>query len=478
MTEPSLTLKQLLIVHRHGERVPVRHVERIHQPGSHAFNLLWNQCSVPPFITALHEFRQSFEPALPQSAFGFLSRFAHAPHYPPIIGELKILQGDRDELPPYLFSRSSRLQLDTKTKDCNLCHPGQLTDKGKQTLLTLGNSIREKYTDSLHFLPSILTPHFTTHNLYVRSTGYIRTIESVQYLLGGLFPFQTRELGQQVTIHVKADENMYIDFKCKKLMDLVEPFKRAVHDRYKDAMEKLMTELTAKFPEEPKENKDGMVDMSTPGSFIKPSAQKQDKFSIQQIDAFYDTFKAMKAASLPLPKGVTDQDVESLGKIFMEYFLGGFVDASYSPQHGSEVKRLFTGRFVGDLLDVLKTRVEKPLNDPYGIKLALFSGHDTTIGPLLVGLGLFNGERREWPMFGANVTLELFEDVKAGKVAPAAADDRHFVRVRYNGVAQKLDFCQARGSHFVGDPTLCTYKAFNDAMKLIVPQDYCAECKL
>ncbi|KAI9341623.1 hypothetical protein BDR26DRAFT_300230 [Obelidium mucronatum] len=158
-TPPSLTLKQLLIVHRHGERVPVRHVERIHQPGSHAFNLLWNQCSVPPFITALHEFRQSFEPALPQSAFGFLSRFAHAPHYPPIIGELKILQGDRDELPPYLFSRSSRLQLDTKTKDSILAN--SRTRENKPSSLSATLSVKNTLTLSTSFPP--FSPRTSLH---------------------------------------------------------------------------------------------------------------------------------------------------------------------------------------------------------------------------------------------------------------------------------------------------------------------------
>ncbi|KAJ3026701.1 UNVERIFIED_CONTAM: hypothetical protein HDU68_005202 [Siphonaria sp. JEL0065] len=318
--------------------------------------------------------------------------------------------------------------------------PGQLTDKGKNTLVALGNSIREEYTDALSFLPQFLTPHFNKHNIYVRSTGYVRTIESVQYLLGGLFPFQTRELGpsSEITIHVKADENMYIDMKCEKLMNLVKPFRKAVEERHSAVTTKLMQKFVDAFPEDAKKKDIEEIVLSTPGEFQTTEKKKEEagntgkRFDIREIDTFYDTFKAMKAADVPFPKGVdgtsiTDKDMDLLGKVFMEGFLGGL--------------------FIGDLLEVMHTRVQKPLNDPYGIKLGLFSGHDTTIGPLLVGLGLFRGELRAWPKFGAHVTFELFEQQQ--QAIAVSTNDRkefeHFVRVRYNGVPQKLDFCQAKG---------------------------------
>ncbi|ORY53736.1 phosphoglycerate mutase-like protein [Rhizoclosmatium globosum] len=248
-----------------------------------------------------------------------------------------------------------------------------------------------------------------------------------------------------------------------------------------------MNKLTKAFPAGDGK-KDGKKDddfdvMSVPGEVkaVKKKPEEADRlkaYDIREIDVFFDTFKAMKAAGIPLPPGVSDKDVEELGTNFMEHFLGGFVDAATESISGTStattVKRLFTGRFIGDLLEVMDSRVQKPLDDEYSIKLGLFSGHDTTIGPLLTGMGLFNGERRAWPKFGANVTFELFEN----HVGALKAENDHFVRVKYNGVPMKLPFCQKQGAHFVGDPNLCSYKTFNNAMSLLVSKNHKEECRL
>ena len=57
----------------------------------------------------------------------------------------------------------------------------------------------------------------TTKDIYVRSTDYARTLESVHYLVSGL--------DIDITIHVKSEETMFPDEKCKSLQVMVKAFK-------------------------------------------------------------------------------------------------------------------------------------------------------------------------------------------------------------------------------------------------------------
>ncbi|KAJ3121767.1 hypothetical protein HK100_012237 [Physocladia obscura] len=472
----GLQLKQVLVVHRHGERVPVRQAPRILAQGDPQHTQLWTQCGIAPFLNAFHEFAFAFDTPLQLPD----TTNAHPPFYPPVVKELRVVQGDSILLPPYLFNQNTLKQLTSQPAHADgLCQPGQLTDMGKITLLNFGSNLRQKYAGSHGLIPPILTPHFNAHNLYVRSTGYLRTIESVQYLLAGLFPFHTRYLGPSgdVTIHIKADENMYIDLTCKKLIHLIEPFKKAVDLRFGELTNKMMDRLTQIFPENASPNaylKDDEV-MSTPGSNLtedekksinKPSPQKSvhnkdenDRlkgYNLREIDIFYDTLKCIKASGLELPRGITDQELNDLGTVFMESFVGGLIDAGSDSIAGqataSTVRRLLIGRFVSDLMHHLDKRTQTPLNDEYAVKLGLFSGHDTTILPLLIGLGAATGGNRSWPKFAANITFELFENVGKQKNSSKIGD--HFVRVKYNDEPLNLSFCKNYGSHFLGDPSM------------------------
>ncbi|KAJ3348951.1 hypothetical protein HDU83_000935 [Entophlyctis luteolus] len=431
---------------------------------------LWDQCNITPFVHALHSFTYSEETQPPPPpAFA-----AHPPMYPPVVSELRIVQGeDESFLPPYLFHKHTVSQLEVSN---GTCCPGQLSDKGKITMMNFGSRLREKYVDALKFLPEILTPSFNKTNMYIRSTGYVRTVESVQYLLAGLFPFHTRQLGQSadIAIHIKGDENMYIDFTCGKLHQLVEPFKKAAAIRNHALTNELMSKMISKFPEQGNEGDEDI--MSTPGSNLtqKSESDRLKLFGIREIDVFYDTLKCIKAAGIPLPRGVTNEELDGLSHVFVESFAGGFLDAGTEsisgPSTSLAVKRLIAGRFIGDLMEFMEKRTQTALNDKSAINLGIFSGHDTTILPLLLGLDAATGENRAWPKFAANITVELFEDTSSKNVGA------HYVQVRYDDVPLKLSFCQRAGSHFLGHPSICTYKAFRDAMKLVIPTSYRDEC--
>ncbi|ORY44417.1 phosphoglycerate mutase-like protein, partial [Rhizoclosmatium globosum] len=106
------------------------------------------------------------------------------------------------------------------------------------------------------------------------------------------------------------------------------------------------------------------------------------------------------------------------------------------------------------------------------VKLAVFSGHDTTIAPLLSSLGLFNGELTKWPGFGRN------------GVQSSPSYDNHYVRMKYNGEKLILPQCQKQSfwkkstpANYRGDPTLCRLDIFMNAIGNIIPEAYEADCK-
>ncbi|KAJ3390251.1 hypothetical protein HDU80_011317 [Chytriomyces hyalinus] len=462
--DTPLKMTQVLVLHRHGERVPVRHQTRIL-----GVERLWRQCSIAPFVHALHTVLDTDN-----------DKDAHptvAPLFPPVIGEIRVIHGDPGDADSKFIAGLKG----TNSANEGVCNPGQLTDIGKATMHSFGASLRREYTDNLNFLPQILDPDFIANKLYVRSTGYVRTIESVQYLLAGLFPLHTRPLGKtgDILIHISARENMYIDMGCKRLRQILEPFRAAAKANTAEETARIMKKLESLFPDMGKKETAPVVS-STPGAPAEPLslAEKRAKqFNFREIDLFYDTFKCMSASSIPFPPGVTSSDMDSLSHIFMESFIGGIADAATPSKSDLKtahtVRKLLMGRFVGDLLHTMDENIKNPKN---GVKLGIFSGHDTTIGPLLVSLGLFEGETRAWPKFASNIAFEVLQDTKRNSNALNAGDEGRYVRVKYNGVAMGLEACKSKGSHYMGDPTLCTYKAFSSAMRTLIPKNYEQEC--
>ena len=75
-----------------------------------------------------------------------------------------------------------------------ICQPGELTDRGRETTLALGQRIRRLYVDQLGFLPSTMHAQ-TASDVYLRSTPIARALESVQQAFIGLYPPSARSSG-------------------------------------------------------------------------------------------------------------------------------------------------------------------------------------------------------------------------------------------------------------------------------------------
>lgn len=103
-------------------------------------------------------------------------------------------------------------------------------------------------------------------------------------------------------------------------------------------------------------------------------------------------------------------------------------------KYGSfKAARLGIGRFVGDLLHDLRSSA----SSPSPVRLRLYSGHDSTVGPLAIALqtdsaGQMIGHLKEFPAFASHIIVELYEQKSSGKM---------WVRAMYSGqrIVEDLD---------------------------------------
>ncbi|KAI9255976.1 histidine phosphatase superfamily [Sporodiniella umbellata] len=87
-----------------------------------------------------------------------------------------------------------------KAEKAGSCYYGQLTNMGRAKMSSLGVRLREAYIDKLKYLPDV----FDEETVYIRSTDYPRTRESVQQLIaGGLYPADKRPEGFQLKLRIR-----------------------------------------------------------------------------------------------------------------------------------------------------------------------------------------------------------------------------------------------------------------------------------
>eukprot|EP00045_Choanoeca_perplexa_P005481 m.46395 g.46395 ORF g.46395 m.46395 type:complete len:316 (-) comp13147_c0_seq2:52-999(-) len=115
---------------------------------------------------------------------------------------------------------------------------------------------------------------------------------------------------------------------------------------------------------------------------------------------------------------------------------------------------LTCGPLLKDVLGLMNKAIEQPLTTP---KLKLYSAHDTTLMPLLLVLGSFDGK---WPPFAADITLELYEDVNH--------PSKRFVKAMYCG--KPVTMPKAEGEYL-------DYEVFEKSIRKLIPEDYLQACK-
>ncbi|KAJ2063178.1 hypothetical protein GGI17_001914 [Coemansia sp. S146] len=322
------------------------------------------------------------------------------------------------------------------------CDVGQLTDKGKSQHRLLGSKLRGIYVDKLGLLPAQLN---NTDEIYARTTNVWRTKNSAESLLGALWP--KRDITPQAAIpfhtYPKEIETMYANTDaCDKIRTLEtkitdsEQFQAFLKDQGP-----LMARLSGIFGVSGSDwgrSWDGYMDILQARHCHGVDLPCSDRASI---------------SGKATPKCATAED--SAQVLRNSHYEWTFKYRDHPLSHN------YLRLVIGSLLGTLKDQVQEHIAGKTGdLKFALYSGHDSTVAPLLAVLQASN-KNMLWPPYASNILFELWKK----------SDGSRVVRVIYNGQVLKLqpefEWC---------DLNACPLDTFYKHLDEYIPESIVAEC--
>ncbi|MCJ1437495.1 hypothetical protein MMC27_006882 [Xylographa pallens] len=408
-----------------------------------------------------------------------------------------------------------------------VCQFGELTDKGRETTLALGQRLRHLYVDQLGFMPKIIRD---ADMIYLRATPMARALESLQESFVGMYPLDTRTGSfppPTIITRAPADETLFPnESNCRRFSQLSRAFGQRTADRWNKSTEMdHLNSLISKWM--PEDSKRVAVD------------------SHPRLSGIMDTINSTLAhgPETRLPAAFYDpKGREIIDKIGVEEWFSGF-------RESNEYRTVGIGGLVGDVVSRMVGHVEgngedgilevggdvdelgKGRGDEKSIKFGMSGCHDTTLAAVLTSLGAFEGEK--WPPYTSHIAVELFRETpsttaepaprrsshnEASRTPPAGSDtqsfwsslfgpakryaareassprgsarqkvdalstadqkklDGYYVRVRYNDRVMTVPGCKAAGKHLDGDESFCTLEAFKRIADKFTPRNWKQAC--
>ncbi|KAF2683741.1 phosphoglycerate mutase-like protein [Lentithecium fluviatile CBS 122367] len=398
-----------------------------------------------------------------------------------------------------------------------ICQPGELTDKGRETTLALGQRLRDLYVNKLHFMPKLISD---SDMIYLRATPIPRALESVQQAFYGFYPPSARTAdfpSPTIVTRTPADETLFPnDSNCRRLAHLGRAFAQRAAERHN--------------------NTEDMQYLSKLFSKWMPGNQKVAVDSHPRLSGIMDTVNATDAhgPQTKLPREFYDPRARDIiDRISVEEWYAGYKESA-------EFRMLGIGALMGDITSRMTGSVERNGRDGIveiggedgdlghgrggetDIKLALSGCHDTTLAGILTSLGAFDGEK--WPPFTSHIAFEMFRkkapvngstvlemtttspesksqswwktlfgSVKDTETIPESegiarkalielTDEQkeglkeYYVRIRYNDRVMQVPGCKAEGKHLEGDTTFCTLEAFKAIVDKYTPKNWKHAC--
>ncbi|KAJ1962222.1 hypothetical protein IWQ62_003601 [Dispira parvispora] len=307
------------------------------------------------------------------------------------------------------------------------CAPAQLTERGMAQLRQVGKQLRSVYVDGeTGFLSSVLPKGNSTsedytgktspfslnpgQEIFLRTTELPRTQASAQALITGLYlESDSREKGARVhrVIQPEKVETMYPQVKrCPRIEELEELMSK---DTPVQDYRKQQQELTDRLV-------DNLMDVSK-------------QFPHFQYVAYTDILLPYYCHNKELPVKNRDQVTREDVKQILDNLSW---ETGYLHNHstyGQEYLTLTGGWFIRDLSqrwdanfphsEDASSAVQQA-DTSIGPKFEFYSGHDSSVTPLLAALG---SKQLVWPSYASGLAFEFWQK-KDGEV---------YVRVLYNG---------------------------------------------
>ncbi|KAJ2459068.1 hypothetical protein GGF42_001692 [Coemansia sp. RSA 2424] len=281
------------------------------------------------------------------------------------------------------------------------CAFGQLTDVGRQSLTALGVHMRALYMDTLGFLPAVPCSGDSkgpTEDSYLHTTAYSRTFELLQQALGSMYlnvPANSPLF--HINVRPANHESLYPDFQNK-------------------IFEQLHIDSTIKsiaiFADKYVALHEDVAQIPSLHDEVEPEPNRRAAHASLLV---WDTVSSMLGHGLLLPKEIDDEFITRVSRMSAVKYM-------YPVTQSTELAKLQLGLLVHELADNVVNAVEADrgvvASKQQPPKMTIYSGHDTTIGPLLAILGdeldgsplLKSSIGPMWPPFASSLCIELLKD--------------------------------------------------------------------
>lgn len=423
---------------------------------------------------------------------------------------------------------------DLKPLDYNDGPYAQLTKRGGRQLYNIGRAIRKHYlskeSENPHTFPYD-TDLELSNMIFARATNIRRTQQSVQNLLRGIFLVDDDNKKVAVTpcsgnipIHIVPTEEEYLypnsAGQCPRQTQIVADTRARNYDLKDCESEDNTTSASAIDKEKDiivgpklKSNTNanvGRMSSSSPinSSFVHDFSSKLKSFE-QIRDYCYETFHYDKEKyqyipfthvkevmlchlvhDVKLPPEMQNFSPEWLKKImnFTVFMWGKWF-------YNQELLRLGIGPFLQEMLDVITTSPNKniPETRMQTGKIFIYSGHDSTIVPILCTLKNFNTEARTaiWPPYASTIMVEICD--KNVVTNDQQNEPQTMIRFLYNDqelqipVPSRMELEVKREKNTTTSNQLNQKEEFKTWISLeelqslwlpLIPQNFNEECKL
>jgi len=295
----------------------------------------------------------------------------------------------------------------------SLSYPyAQLTQLGSKQLTQVGNHLRERYILSGNLFPNDITIDSLISQIYCRSTNICRTLQSLRSLLVGFFDINSKSLKI-------PHENLPLINTVPKLNEVLYPQGDGPCKPFNDRRQELLNQTPlSSFP--------GFIDLESRMKSLL-GTDKINWLTVKEI------LTCHAVHDINYIKGVTKEDEEQVTKL--TGFMWGLI------YNDDKLNKLAIGRFLDELLN----SIEESNNN--GKKILFYSGHDSTLVPVLCLLGIYDNI---WPPYASFLTLEM---------AISKTDNMKYVRATYNDKDAIMSSIEDNNSLW------CSYEKFINRLK-------------